>query len=368
MEAERLNPFARSDEQQMLADNLRRLMRDTNDFTKRRDRLASVCPDRLALWPAMAEHGVIGAAISEALGGYAGDARTISVILFELGAALAIEPYLATAVIVARLLQSWNDRARARAAIAQVIAGELVCVLVQGNVRATRRGDQYVLSGDAPLVRHGEIAQQFIVTARTPGDSLDCFWVSTDQLHLTREPFRLIDAAGAARIHLSDAVLPATCRMQFDQASTECAVREALQWGILGLAAEASGIVHALNRETFAYLNTRKQFGTVLGSFQALQHRAADMWIAAEELTALIELAIDTLQTDDTDSRDAVSSALKVLADKASRRVGNEAVQLHGGMGVSDELIVSHYFRRLAAMRNELGTEEFHRLRFAARP
>jgi alkylation response protein AidB-like acyl-CoA dehydrogenase len=160
--------------------------------------------------------------------------------------------------------------------------------------------------------------------------------------------------------------VPASALMQFDSSGRDV-LDDALEWGILGLAAETAGIVAALNATTFTYLMTRKQFGTAIGNFQALQHRAADMWIAAEELLAIVELGIGSMASAPSAGRARVVSAMKLVANKAGRRIGNEAVQLHGGMGVSDELIVSHYFRRLAAIRNELGTDDAHRLRFRSK-
>jgi alkylation response protein AidB-like acyl-CoA dehydrogenase len=141
-------------------------------------------------------------------------------------------------------------------------------------------------------------------------------------------------------------------------------LHDALEWGLFGLAAETAGIVGALNHATFSYLNTRKQFGVPLSSFQALQHRAADMHIAAEEIAAAVDSAIESLAAPAGVIRSAVLSATKVVADLAGHRIGHEAVQMHGAMGVSDELNISHYARRLAAIRAELGGAEIHRQRF----
>ena len=355
----------------MLADNLQRMLSDANEFSRRRSRLSGANPDRLALWPALAEQGVIAAAFDESRGGFAGDARTVAVVMAEIGAALAVEPYLATAVIAGGVLNRWTDRGGSQKAIDAIIAGELVCVLAHNPhldpgaappLRHARSSGAITLSGTIRAIRHGDVAQSFLVPAQGPDDAVLFYRVDRDHPGLSIERYRLIDAAGAADLRFDHASIPASALIQFSQPGRDV-LQEALNWGILGVAAEAAGIIGALNSATFSYLGTRKQFGTVLAGFQALQHRAADMWIAAEELLAVVELAIEAMSGASARNRAAIMSATKVVADGAGRKVGNESVQLHGGMGVSDELIVSHYFRRLAAIRGEWGSEDSHRLR-----
>jgi alkylation response protein AidB-like acyl-CoA dehydrogenase len=367
-----MQSFAVTGEQQLLSENLRRLLSATNAFEARRHRLSKAPPDRLALWPALADLGVLGAAFEEVHGGFAGDARTIAVIMMELGAALAVEPYLATAVIAGRVLRHWTDEPARRQALDALIAGQDICVLAHApgddpfavpRLQARRVNDAMLLSGTVQCVRHADVAHRFLVPATAEDGSICILRIAADSPGLARQPYRLIDAAGAADLVFDNARIAPQASLGFDVPAS-VALREAIEWGILGLAAETAGIVGALNAATFSYLTTRKQFGAVLGSFQALQHRAADMLIAAEEILAITDLAIESLQTSVSSSRSATLSAAKVVADVAGRRVGHEAVQLHGGMGVSDELSVSHYARRLVAIRAELGSAEVHRQRF----
>jgi alkylation response protein AidB-like acyl-CoA dehydrogenase len=363
--------FAKTDEQALLAENVSRLMREANDFDSRRRRLGAVNPDRLALWPALADLGVLAAAFDEAHGGFAGDARTVAVIMSELGTALAVEPYLSSAIVAGRILQHCTDKAAGQKALDAMIGGHEVFALAHNptngpfaapSVASSSVGEMVTLSG----VVSADVAHQFLVPVTTAANSIDFFVVSRDQRGLSLDSYRLIDAAGAADLRFSDVkISPSACLLL--DAPARDVLDEAVDWGILGLAAEITGIVMTLNQITFAYLLARKQFGTALGNFQALQHRAAEMWIAAQELVAVVELAIDAFANASASTRAALASAAKVVADKAGRRIGNDAVQLHGGMGVSDELIVSHYFRRLAAARSELGTEDMHRLRFRSR-
>jgi alkylation response protein AidB-like acyl-CoA dehydrogenase len=371
----RVNPFARTEEHELLAENFRRLLHGSNEFSSRRERLARSAPNRLALWPAFTDQGVLGAAFDEVSGGFAGDPRTIAVVMAEIGVGLAVEPFLAAAVMTGRILVHWTNDAARQATIDSIIAGRRICIIAHSTfddpfagpcVHATASGGSILLSGFVPAVRHAEVANEFLVPAWSPDRTIEFFRVERQQGGLAVESYRLIDAAGAADLRFDNVRLPVSSRMQFDTSARD-AFDEALEWGILGLAAESAGIVGALNAATFSYLMARKQFGAVLGSFQALQHRAADMWIAAEEIIAIVDLAIDSMTSTTRSMRESVISAAKVVADQRGRHVGNEAVQLHGGMGVSDELVVSHYFRRLATIRGELGSADAHRLRFRSK-
>jgi len=355
----------------MLADNLRRALRDSNELGRRRARLSAPIPNRLALWPLFAEQGVIAAAFDDLHGGFAGDARTIAVIMAELGAALVVEPYLATAVVAGRILSRWTDSARSQRATEAIISGDLICVLAH-NWHPDPAADPPLLFGESPgmvhlsgtirAVRHGDVAHSFIVPVKDNDNAIHLYQINRDQPGLTVEPYRLIDACGAADLHFDN--VPATAAEKLTLAMSGGEVlRDALDWGILGVSAEAAGIIESLNAVTFSYLNVRRQFGAALSSFQALQHRAADMWIVSEELQSVIGLAIGALGGAPDERRSMMMAVARVVADTAGRKVGNEAVQLHGGMGVSDELVVSHYFRRLAAIRGEWGNADAHRLR-----
>ncbi len=359
--------FARTDEQQMLADHLRRFLADANEFELRRQRLTAAKPDRMALWPGLAEMGVLGAAFDEATGGFAGDPRSVAVVMSELGRALAVEPMLGCALIAGRLLRHANDGA----AIERIIEGSHVVVLAHDagvdpfampRMRAVRSAGGYVLDGRVALVRHGDVADAFLVSADLLGE---CVVFLVDANTVRREHLRLIDGAGGIELTLKSHAVADEARLSF-QMDAALALQDALEWGVFGLAAETAGLIEAANAATFEYLTTRKQFGVAIGSFQALQHRAADMKTAEEELRALLDLAIVALVAPPSAQRSALVSALKVVADVSGRRVGHEAVQMHGGMGVSDELDISHRARRLAAIRAEWGGADVHRQRFGA--
>jgi alkylation response protein AidB-like acyl-CoA dehydrogenase len=360
--------IARSDEQRLFGETLRKFLQTENELEQRRKRLGSAHPQRLALWAGLAEIGAIGAVFDEASGGFAGDSRTVAVAMMELGRGLTVEPLLATAV-AGQLLIAQSDSAAAREAIDPIVAGQSILVLAhdagadpfaQPLLAARQQGDNYVLDGAVRCVRHGDVAAEFLVTARVADDTA-VFRIPSNSVDLN--PYRLMDGAGAADLHFNEFVTPSESRLSFKNPAKDV-LAGALDYALFGLAAETAGIVEAANAATYKYLGERKQFGVPLASFQALRHRAANMEIAGLELNAMLELAIESMATVPGRDRTALLAALKSVADSSGRLVGHEAIQLHGGMGVSDELNISHYGRRLATIRAELGSAAAHRQRF----
>lgn len=345
--------FAQTETQVMLGDMLARLLDDEYDFEARRHRLAAASPDRLALWAHLGDQGVLGAAFPESAGGFGGTLRDLAVVMEQVGRKLVIEPVLSAAVCGQVLLAAGET-----GEIERIIGGERVYAFAHAEgfdpfaLPEVRSDAAHRLTGRKIAVRHADVADAYIVTATLDGAS-GCFLVEADAAGIERDVFRLIDGSSAATLAFAD--VPARLLAGGDALIT------AIEWGAIGLACEVSGIIAALNEATFGYLRTRKQFGVTLSSFQALQHRAADMFSAAEEIQALCSEALDSVG----DRRTALASAVKALADRAGKLVGHEAVQLHGGMGVSDELHVSHHMRRLAAIRAELGSADVHVARFA---
>jgi alkylation response protein AidB-like acyl-CoA dehydrogenase len=361
--------LAHTEEQRLFEETLRKFLDAENDLESRRRRLNADRPDRMALWAGLADIGAIGAAFDEASGGFAGDARTMAIAMTELGRALAVEPFLGCAVVAGSVINAQTDPTTARESADRIISGQLIVVLAHDAgvdpfacplITAQRQGDVYVLNGLVRCVRHADVAQELLVSASL-ADELAIFRVP--QASLDVSPYRLMDGAGAADLTFRDLPVNRESRMTFAQPASEI-LAAALDRGLFGLAAEAAGIVTAANAATFRYLGERKQFGVPLSSFQALQHRAANMEIAAQELRNMLELAIICFAGEAGRRRSAMLAALKVVADAMGRLVGHEAIQLHGGMGVSDELNISHYGRRLATIRAELGSADVHRQRF----
>jgi alkylation response protein AidB-like acyl-CoA dehydrogenase len=288
----------------------------------------------------------------------------------ELGSALALGPYLECAVVAGWILQHCPDHTATRAEIEAIVGGKHIDVLAYcpadapsspPTVHTNQRSGETLLSGRVLCVRYATAAHAFLVPAISEDGNTCVFRVARNSPGLKLHDYRLIDGSRAADLAFQAVTVGAPLPLAID---ARRAVVDALEWGVLASVAETVGIVSALNSATFAYLMTRKQFGTVIGSFQALQHRAADMHIAAEEALAMADATIDAFASEFGANRSALVSAAKAVADAAARRIGAEAVQLHGGMGVSDDLIVSHYARRLLAIRYTYGSAEAHQLRF----
>lgn len=362
--------FALTDEQILFQESLSRFLEDNNNFEHFRQRMLASPPQRMELWNGLAELGILGVPFKEEFGGYAGDPRSIAVIMKEVGKHLVIEPIMSAVVIPARLLQN-ATKGPSEALIPKIISGEAVCILAHDSgyspfakprLTATLDGDDIVLNGTVHGVRHGPLATDFLVTANLEGDTI-LMHLPANATGISTQEFRLMDGAAAAHLKLDNIALPIDTMFSFPF-STHAALNDALEWGIMAQVAEAAGMVEAMNKETFAYLMTREQFGSKIGTFQALQHRAADMHIAAEELFSIANLAIIELDRPPSHMRSKTLSAAKVIADKSSRLVAHESAQMHGGMGVSDELCIAYYLRRTATRRFELGSSDAHRLRF----
>jgi alkylation response protein AidB-like acyl-CoA dehydrogenase len=349
--------LARTETQILLEDLVERLLDDKNDFEKHRSRLKGEHPDLLMLWPELAEKGILGAALSEDAGGFGGTMRDVAVVIQAAGRRLTIEPILVAAVCARMLAKSeYKDHA------ADIVSGS--CIVAFAHTEgsdpfaeietiAEPNGGKFHLTGQKTTVRHCDLAHAFIVTAMLDGE-MSAFLVDTKASGLSSAHLRLMDGSSAADITLK--AVPALFL------GGRNLVEEALAAMLVGLAAEAVAIIEAANAATFAYLQTRHQFGVPLSSFQALQHRAANMYLAATEASALCDRAINAIDEDDKNAL-SIASQAKAKADRAGYTVGHEAVQLHGGMGVSDELNVSHFMRRLAAIRSEFGQASIHFLR-----
>jgi alkylation response protein AidB-like acyl-CoA dehydrogenase len=366
--------FRLSNEQQQFSDSLRRWVANHYAFDTRQQIIHTPSGSSPSAYAALTELGCLGLAVPESAGGLGGDTIDLMVVMGELGRGLVVEPYLAT-VLGAQFLQ----RAHHLEPLAQVAEGQLklACALNESGAghelasigtRAHRAGDHYVLQGHKCAVIHGGQADAFIVSVRTSGDQRDTagislMYVPKDTPGVTVVDYRTFDGQRGADIQFNDAELPLSAVLgAVDQAwDTLEAVTD---FGVALLCAEAIGVMDVANALTLEYLKTRKQFGVPIGSFQALQHRMADMVIHLEQARSLTVLAVFNALNSDADKRRQLVSAAKVRVGKALRVVGQESIQMHGGMGMADESAISHYFKRLTAIEMTLGNTDFHRSRF----
>jgi len=375
--------FNFKEEQLQLADALKRWIARDYTFEARRAIVGSPTGVSAAAWATLAELGLTALPLPEAQGGFDGDAVDMFVVMQELGRGLVVEPYFAT-MFGAEFLR----RGQAHDALLErVAAGDLTLACALGErqsrydlrdvaTRAVRDGDGWRLDGEKKIVLHGAQAGVLIVSARTAGaqrddDGITLFAVPADAPGVTMRDVRMLDGQRAADVLLRDVRVRAD-----DVIGTEgqgwTILEAAADYGAGLLCAEAVGAMDALFGATLEYLKTRQQFGVPIGKFQALQHRMADMYVHLEQarsmaLLAAVRLADDARGGSAAERRRAVAAA-KYRVGQAARFVGQQAIQLHGGMGVTDELPASHYFKRLSTIELTLGDCDHHLARFIAQP
>jgi len=372
--------FRLTEEQLALQETLRRFIAKDYDFERRRSLARSALGYSAPAWAQYAELGLLGLPFPEEFGGLGGSAVDIMAVMELVGQGLLLEPYLSTVVLCGGLLRDAADRAIKVALLPQIAAGKLQIALAAyeaagryelAHVAATavRDAKGWRLTGRKSVVLDAPSADYFLVSARSSGKRTDAegiclFLVRRDAPGLTLEAYPTQSGGRAADLHLQDVAIDADAVIGTPERALPV-IERAVDQGIAALCAEAVGIVTALNEATLGYLKTRKQFGTVIGSFQALQHRMADMFIAAEQSRSMAIIAAIQAAGDEAAARRRAISGAKAYIGQAARFVGQQAVQLHGAMGVVDELNVSHYFKRLTMIDMTFGDADHHLARFS---
>jgi len=375
--------FEFKQEQRQLGDAIRRWIARDYGVETRRATIASAGGSSDAAWAALAELGLTALPLPAAQGGFDGDAVDMFVVMQELGRGLVVEPYFAT-MLGARCLVL-ADAARFAAQLDSVAAGslKLACALGERQsrhemrdiaTRATRSADGWLLDGEKKVVLHGAQADVLLVSARTRGaqrdeDGITLFALAADAPGVTVTAYRMLDGQRGADVRF-DGVRVGTDALVGAEHGGWTILDAALDWGAGLLCAEAVGAMDALFGATLDYLKTRQQFGAPIGKFQALQHRMADMYIHLEQARSMALLAAVRLSDPaiDADTRRGAVSAAKYRVGRAARFVGQQAVQLHGGIGVTEELPAAHWFKRLSTIELTLGDCDHHLLRFMAQP
>jgi len=367
--------FSLTEDERMLADLAARFVEREYAGTARQALLQAPGGFSRAHWRILAETGLLGLNVPEAQGGLGGTALDTAIVMEAFGRGLVQEPYLATAVIAARLLAAAASAEQQARHLPAIVDGSRLFALAtlepgarydlwQVATGAHPSGDGWRLDGAKAVVLQGDAADCFIISARIDGtDAIGLFLVDADAPGLYRESAPTFDGRYAAALRLDgvrvgpEALLPAV--------DGYAALEQAVDYGLAGLCAEAVGAMQQLLDLTAEYLRTREQFGRPIGSFQALQHRAAEMVASVEQARSMALMAAARVEDPDPKVRRRALSAAKALIGRCGRHVGQTAVQLHGGMGMTEELACGHYFKRLTAIDKSWGDAEHHEDLFA---
>jgi hypothetical protein len=373
--------FEFSDDQRQLHDAVERYLGEQYGFDRYQSIKRSAAGWDAEVWRGLAELGVLAITVPTAQGGLGfGPLETLA-MMGDCGRSLLLEPVLSSAIIATAALREFADQAPATELLAAMSTGEKIAALAHFEsdsrfesqwvtTRAQRVGRGYRLDGHKGVVMHAGAADTLLVSARTSGEAGDAagvslFLVPRPTPGLSLDEYPTVDGQRAADVYLQAVELPAESRLG-GEGGALAAIEAALDIGLAALCADAVGVMQSLVDATIEYVRIRQQFGQPIGRFQALQHRIADMLIHLEQARSMSYLAALRCTGEDVVERRRALSAAKAVVGQACRFVGQQAVQLHGGMGMTDELKVSHWFKRLTAAQLMFGDSDAHLQRYAA--
>lgn len=371
--------FEHTEERRMLADSLNRFIAEQYGFEKR-DRIAASSQGFSSqMWQQFAELGVVGALLREEDGGFGGAGFDIAVVFEALGRGLVLEPLLGSAVLAAEAI-SHAGNAHQKALLGQIAEASTIAAfahdepashyeLARVGATARRDGDGWVIDGAKAVVANGEHAQLFVVSARTAGAiddeaGISLFLVAADAAGLAIAGTPTMDGGRVAELAFNGVRVGAEALLG-EEGQGFATLERAVGRGILALCAEALGAMEAAKEATLDYLRTRKQFGVPIGSFQALQHRMADLLLEIEQARSAVINAAAALDADRI-TRERSLSAAKASIGRIGALVAEECIQLHGGIGMTWELPMAHYAKRLVMIDHQLGDEDHHLERYIA--
>jgi alkylation response protein AidB-like acyl-CoA dehydrogenase len=374
--------FDYNEEQQLLAASVRRFVKRDYGFEARRQIIASAEGWSRDVWAKLAELGVLGLGLPSEQGGFGGGATDLMAVMEAFGDALLVEPFLSTVALGAQFVAHGATLEQRKRILPAIAEGRLTMAFAQTErharydlarvaTRAKRNEDGYAIDGEKRVVVHAPCADLLVVSARTGGGNAEAqgvslFLVDAHAPGVAMRRFRTLDGSMAADIALRN-VRVGLEALVGEESNALALIEEVVDYATALVCAEAIGAIAYGNAATLEYLKTRKQFGVPIGSFQALQHRLVDMVIAQEQAQSMASLASAAVDRErDAVARKRTVSAAKVKIADACRQVSQESVQLHGGMGMSEEMKVSHTFRRLTTIAQEFGDAEHHLERFAA--
>ena len=369
--------FDLSDDQRLLAESVTRLIADRYGFEARKGYLKDPAGWSPAMWAQYAELGLLGLPFAEEHGGYGGGPVDVMLVMQEFGRALALEPYLATVVLGGTALQLAGSAAQQAAVLPAVAEGRVKLAFAHGErearydlpfVRTTakRSGGGWVLDGAKSVVFHGDSADRLVVSARVAGDDADpagigLFLVDADAAGLARRGYTLRDETRAAEIALHDVAAEALG----EPGAAFGVITRVVEAGIAAMGAEAVGAMEAMHAMTLEYSRTREQFGKPIGTNQVVQHRLAEMLMSMEQGRSMAMLAAMSVTEPDAAERARSISMAKVGYGQAARFVSQQTIQLHGGIGMTEEYAAGHFFRRCLVIEHSFGDIAYHLARLA---
>ena len=375
--------FELNEEQQMLADTVERWLASNYSFASRQELCATPAGFSAKNWAQLADLGLLGLNVPAEHGGLEAGASETLIVMRAFGRALLTEPYLPTAVMAVEGLKAAGTPAQQAHFLRRIVAGELrfALALLEPGARydlgvvdtsASALEDDleagYMLQGRKAVVLHGAAAHRLLVSARLSGRAgtqpgVALFIVDAAAPGVQLHSFATIDGLRCAEIAFEQVRLQADARLGTVEQGADVIERMVAR-GIAALCAESVGAMERLIELTIEYLKSRRQFGQPLAGFQVLQHRVAEMLTAAEQARAMAFMAAARVEDPDLNERRRALSAAKALVGQSGRLIGEQAVQLHGGMGMTDELAIGHYFKRLVGIDLSLGDSEYHLERF----
>ena len=367
--------FDLTEEQRLLQDSLARLLGDRYGFEQRKQYMKSPEGWSRELWSSYAELGLLGLPFSEEEGGFGGGPVESMLVAEQMGRAMALEPWLPTMVLGGGFLRHGGNGALRGELAPKMVAGELLMAFAHTErqsrydlndvaTTARRDGSSWVLDGRKGMVVHGDSADKLVVTARTGGERRDrrgigVFVVDAGTQGVNRRGYRTADGQRAAEVELSGVRVDGGAVLG-DPADGLPLVDRVVDEAIAALAAEAVGAMEVVHTMTVDYMKTRQQFGRPIGSFQALQHRAADMLVQLEQARSMAYFAAMSAEEPDPVERRKAMAAVKVQIGRSARFVGQQAIQLHGGIAMTMEYAAGHYFKRLTVNDATFGDADHH--------
>jgi pimeloyl-CoA dehydrogenase small subunit len=373
--------FDLSEEQRLLKDSVEGLLADSYDFEQRKKNSAAKKGWSDEVWKKFAEQGLLGLPFAEADGGFGAGAIETMIVMEAMGKALVVEPYLATVVLGGGFLRHGGSEAQRQAHVPSIIDGSKTLAFAQleknsrydlGDVTTTakKKGSGYVISGEKFVVGNGDSADTFIVTARTKGgqrdrDGVGVFLVPANAKGVRAKGYPTQDGLRAANVTFEQVEVGADAVLG-DAEKGLPLVERVVDEARIALCSEAVGAMDESLKTTIEYLKTRQQFGQNIGKFQALQHRGSDMFVALEQARGITMYGTMAVSYDDAKERSTAIAATKVQVGRSLKYIGQQSIQLHGGVGMTMEYKIGHYFKRLTMIESTFGDADYHLRRIAA--